>query len=603
MFWPQQWKRLRTRNIITVSCGRDLSKVFSAMTRMRPLILQKDSAHARVAEDIITSAKNRILGVSKCTVSFTTPQQIAWVAYGLAKLSRSHAEHLQVLAGIFSRLLTDDPNTRLSAKDCGMALEAFKDCDADFLECMSARLGPKIHIYDFSEWKVTWVCLATAILQGRREDMLSRSPDSPSGRALTNIISSVEEHIPLLGPHEVCRLMSSVKRTLESDETSDSLPVSLVEALSKRIIDLREELSIDDIAGLIPGYMSLVYENFKRESLEFMTVVVSSSRSIQELSRLSRFFPELVAHEVTVRAQTTPLASSISGSKSSWMQDPVEARLLGRLCREVSRVQRHASAHTIQKLLSHVPQPQHCLPPTEILAVLARTNLKLEGWTSVEDFSSRLLEEGGEKEFIRHCHARASLGLPIQVDKLREVLRNPSSALTITDKVRCLHSMALANQLSPGDEFAHRILRNIDGGLDDSPTVQQLRLFINSTRTSVAVELDTSCRFKQTALARHVGMCLKRNFPHSNWITHGKISDGNGGSVNVDYWCPEHGSVEVLGPTRHYFQTEELTAAQSFKYRLIRAVLGSTRLRAISYHQWNETQLKQDSLISSLFTA
>lgn len=56
--------------VFPYSLGRDLSKVFSAMTRMRPLILQKDSAHARVAEDIITSAKNRVSCCSACYSAF-----------------------------------------------------------------------------------------------------------------------------------------------------------------------------------------------------------------------------------------------------------------------------------------------------------------------------------------------------------------------------------------------------------------------------------------------------------------------------------------------------------------------------------------------------
>ncbi|KAF4663753.1 hypothetical protein FOL46_004611 [Perkinsus olseni] len=119
------------------------------------------------------------------------------------------------------------------------------------------------------------------------------------------------------------------------------------------------------------------------------------------------------------------------------------------------------------------------------------------------------------------------------------------------------------------------------------------------------VQADAPRKCGQTGLNRHIGIYLRKNFPQGTWVSNAKVTDGDRGSVSMDYWCPEHGSVEVLGPARYYSQTRELTAGQLFKHRLIEAALGPSRLRSISYHHWTSsiTPTKKDALISSLFAA
>ncbi|KAF4710282.1 hypothetical protein FOZ63_001625, partial [Perkinsus olseni] len=162
----------------------------------------------------------------------------------------------------------------------------------------------------------------------------------------------------------------------------------------------------------------------------------------------------------------------------------------------------------------------------------------------------RVLEDYGAREFIRHCHARASLGLPVRAGKLREVLRNSSTPLEAVDEVRCLHAMALADRLPQGDDIGRRVLESLDGGFDNSLVVQQLRLFMCSTRASTMVQADTPGKCGQTGLNRQIGIYLRKNFPQGTWVSNAKVTDGDRGSVSMDYWCPEHGSVEVLGPAR-----------------------------------------------------
>ncbi|KAF4693117.1 hypothetical protein FOZ60_011900 [Perkinsus olseni] len=506
LLWLEYSKRCR--DLVDASfTGRDLSKVLSALARSKQSIVDKNAAHARISEDIIAIAEKRILGASSSKISFTTPQQIAWVAFGISKLCRLGAEQLASLARSFTELLTNNPNVRLSAKDCGMAIEAFRGGDADLLECLSARLYPGIHTYDFSEWKVTWVCLATAILQGQNKGILPTKQHTASGRALASIFPVLEENISELAPHEVCRLICSVKHAPELGESMASLPASLERALSKRIVELREEFSVADIAAVISGLrsseqlkdphvvgclltrladlghgfeydphrfivatcalcdaavrlddscLSLVYTNYKMQSLEYMAVLISSLTSMEDLARVSRHFPELVAHEISKSDRTVAPVTTMHELKGTWMEDPIKAHLLGKLCHEVSRIRHTSSAHTVRKLLSQVPKPRGCAPPTEVLTVLAKLNLKINGWSCLEDFSDRVLEDYGDREFIRHCHARASLGLPVRAEKLREVLRNSSTPLEAVDEVRCLHAMALANRLPQGDDIGRR---------------------------------------------------------------------------------------------------------------------------------------------------
>ncbi|KAF4677337.1 hypothetical protein FOZ60_017444, partial [Perkinsus olseni] len=220
LLWLEYLKRCKELVDTSLFTGRDLSKVLSALARAKQSIVDQNAAHARITEDIIAIAEKRILGASSSKISFTTPQQIAWVAFGVSRLSRLGAEQLASLARSFTELLTDNPNVRLSAKDCGMAIEAFRGGNADLLECLSARLYPSIHTYDFSEWKAS-------------------------------IFPVLEERISELGPHEVCRLICSVKHAPELGESMAPLPASLERALSKRIVELKGEFSVADIAALI----------------------------------------------------------------------------------------------------------------------------------------------------------------------------------------------------------------------------------------------------------------------------------------------------------------------------------------------------------------
>ncbi|KAF4675183.1 hypothetical protein FOL47_008190, partial [Perkinsus chesapeaki] len=249
--WLEYLKRCRDLVDAPLFTGRDLSKVLSALTRVRFAIINSDSTRTRIVEDILTAAEKRILDTSQNKLCFTTPQQIAWTAYGICKLSRLSAEAAANLADRFVRLVADDPSVRSSAKDCGMILAAFKTRSPNLLEFLCNHLLPAIDVYDFIEWKYVWTCLATMLAEGHHAESLSQDTASPAARTLARLGCILEEHASELGPHEVSRILSSISLDSCAFPSADC-----VAALLKRVKDLRDELSVADIAGIASGLHS-----------------------------------------------------------------------------------------------------------------------------------------------------------------------------------------------------------------------------------------------------------------------------------------------------------------------------------------------------------